>query len=335
MPRLTAEQRERAIGMLQLGASHSHVATIMGCCKKTITRLMTRFRATGRTADRPRTGRPPVTTPQEDRYLRVLHLRNRFLTVTSSAATSLAHQVSRRTLSRRLRRFGIRAYRPFRGMTLTREHRRRRLAWARTVRQWQPRNWRRVLFSDESRFQMNKADGRVRVYRRRNERTARCCVQEVEAFGGGSVMVWGGICGDRKTDLLVIEGNLTARRYIDVVLRPIVLPFVQQNQGTLFQQDNATPHTAVVTRNFLNNNNVNVLPWPARSPDLSPIEHLWDHLGRRVQQRQHPPQTRNALAQALQEEWRRIPYHVIRRLVHSARRRVAACIAARGGHTRY
>ena len=170
MPRLTAEQRERAIGMLQLGASHSHVARIMGCSKKTITRLMTRFRTTGRTADRPRTGRPPVTTPQEDRHLRVLHLRNRFLTVTSSATTSLTQQVSRRTISRRLRRFGIRAYRPFRGVTLTHEHRRRRLAWARRVRQWQPRNWRWVLFSDESRFQLNKADGRVRVYRRRNVR---------------------------------------------------------------------------------------------------------------------------------------------------------------------
>ncbi|XP_067685328.1 uncharacterized protein [Haliotis asinina] len=195
--------------------------------QKTTTRLMTRFRTTGRIADRPRTARTPVTTPREDRHLRVLHMSNRFPTVKSSAAASLGHAISRRIVSRRFRRYDIRTYRPFRGMTLTLQHRRRRLAWARAVWQWQQRNWHRVLFSDKSRFQMNQVDGRVRVYRRQNERTARCCVQKVEPFGGDSVMMWGGICGDRKTELVVIEGNLT-----DDVLRPVVLPFLQQNPET-------------------------------------------------------------------------------------------------------
>ncbi|XP_071085121.1 uncharacterized protein [Haliotis cracherodii] len=228
MLRLTVEQRQRAIGMLEMGATHDHVARIMGCAKRTIGRLVTRYRQTGRTADRPRSGRPKVTAPQENRYLRTLHLRNIFLTVTSSSAHSLGHRVSRWTVSRRLRERGIRAYRPFKGMTLTLEYRRRRLAWARRVRQWQQRNWQRVLFSDESGFQLNRADGRRRVYRRRGERTARCCVQETEPYGGGSVMVWGGICGNTKTDLIIIVGNLTARRYIDEVLQPHALPFFQE-----------------------------------------------------------------------------------------------------------
>ncbi len=321
--------------MLQVGATQAHVARIMGCAKCTIVRLVRRHRQTGRTADRPRSGRPKVTTPREDRHLRLLHLRNRFLTVTSSAGNGLGHPVSRRTVSRRLRHYGIRAYRPFKGMTLTCEHRRRRLRWARTVRRWQQRDWRRLLFSDESRFKIFESDGRVRVHRRRGERTSSCCVQEVVPYGGGSVMVWGGISGDVKTDLIVLDGTLTARRYIDEVLTPVVLPFLQRYPRTLFQQDNATPHTAIVTRDFLEAHNVNVLPWPARSPDMSPIEQLWDHLGRQVRRRQQPPLTRNALALALQEEWRQIPVHVVRRLVHSARRRVRACIEARGGHTRY
>ena len=63
-------------------------------------------------------------------------------------------------------------------------------------------------------------------------------------------MVWGGIMGGRKTELIVIRGNLNAQRYIDVVLRPVVVPFLQQHPGILMH-DNARPHTALVTRNFL------------------------------------------------------------------------------------
>lgn len=336
MARLSPEERWRAVGMVQMGATHAHVATTLGCARITITRLMRRYRQTGRTVDMPRSGRPRVTTANEDRHLRILHLRNRFLTVTESATTGLGHAISRRTAARRLRQHGIRAYRPNRGVHLTRQHRRQRLQWARNVRQWQARNWRRVIFSDESRFQLYKNDGRTRVYRRRGERFRRCCIQTVVPFGGGSVMVWGGISGQGKTDLVVVDGNLNAQRYIDQILRPVLLPFLQQhNNRTLFQQDNARPHTARITREFLQRNNVNVLPWPARSPDLSPIEHLWDHLGRQIRQRAVVPGNRQELARALREEWQRIPDRVIIRLIFSARRRVHACIEARGGHTRY
>ena len=58
---------------------------------------------------------------------------------------------------------------------------------------------------------------------------------------------------------------------------------------TLFQQDNARPHTARVVQQFFDANNVNVLPWPARSPDLSPIEHLFYHLGQWIRRRPNPP----------------------------------------------
>ena len=68
---------------------------------------------------------------------------------------------------------------------------------------------------------------------------------------------------------------------------------------------------------------------------MSPIEHLWDHLGRRIRQRQQPPVTVQDLGRALQDEWRQIPIHVIRRLTNSMRRRVVSLVASRGGHTRY
>jgi hypothetical protein len=84
-------------------------------------------------------------------------------------------------------------------------------------------------------------------------------------------MIWPGIMGGRKTDLVVIRGNLNAQRYIDEVLRPVVVPFLRQNPGMLMH-DNARPHTARVTANYLARHGVNVLPWPAFSPDINPSQ---------------------------------------------------------------
>jgi hypothetical protein len=146
---------------------------------------------------------------------------------------------------------------------------------------------------------MFHADGRVRVCRRRGERLAPQCIQEVHPYGGGGMMVWGGICGDQKTRLATIQGTLTAQRYTEQVLQPVVLPFLRP--GFILQQDNARPHTARITMDFFNRHNVDVLPWPAHSPDLSPIEHLWDHLGRQLRRRPHQPANLQELEQALQE----------------------------------
>ena len=96
-------------------------------------------------------------------------------------------------------------------------------------------------------------------------------------------MVWGGISWHHKTQLIVVDGNLTARRYIDEILEPEKVPFLRNNGDvTLFQQDNAHAHSARLTMDFFNQNGVQVLPWPAFSLDLNRIEHLWDQLGKRV-----------------------------------------------------
>ena len=130
------------------------------------------------------------------------------------------------------------------------------------------RQWRRVLFTDESRFTLYCADGRRRVYRRRGEHFADACVVERDRFGGGSVMVWGGIAHGIKSQLIIVAGNMTAVRYRDEILRPVAVPLVQQ-RNRILQQDNARPHVARVCQDFLANNNIAPLAWPPYSPDLT------------------------------------------------------------------
>ena len=103
----------------------------------------------------------------------------------------------------------------------------------------------------------------------------------IDRFGGRSVMVWDGIMGRRKTSLLVVQGNLNAQGYINQILQPKAVPFLQRHGPATLMHDNARPHVARVCRQFLNRNNVNVLPRPTVSPDMNPIEHIWDYLGRK------------------------------------------------------
>ena len=119
----------------------------------------------------------------------------------------------------------------------------------------------------------------------------------------------------------------------DRIIWFVVVPYLQKHNVGIFQHDNARPHTARHTQSILHIHNVSVLQWPARSPDLSPIEHLWAHLSRQVRER-HDVNNIRDLEHALQAEWVRIPLQVIRKLICSMRRHCLAVLAANGGQAR-
>ena len=209
MPRLSPATRNIAIGRLQAGESQNEVARTLNVNQSTISKLWNRFQQTGSTNDRQRSGRPG-----QDRYIRVFHLRNRTVSHQPLQPEYLDCKESAcsQTVRNRLWQHGIRPRRPYFGAVLTPLHRRERVRWCNRLRDWTFRNWWRIWFSDESRFLLQKRDGRIRVYRRRNERFSSSCVQEVDSFGGGGVMMWAFISNDRKTDLVHVPGNLSAVR---------------------------------------------------------------------------------------------------------------------------
>ena len=207
--------------------------------------------------------------------MRLTHLRNRFRAAVETALVTPGthnNRLSPDTVRNRIREFGLRPRRPYVGMQLTPQRRQVRFHW---LTQHRPnlfplRLWRNVMFSDESRFLLYRADGRRRVYRRDGERFRDNCVDEVDRFGGGGLMVWAGIAYGHRTPMVFIDGPLTAQRYVDLILRPVVVPFIRQH-NVIFQQDNARAHVARLSIAFLQQNNVDVLRWPPYSPDLSPI----------------------------------------------------------------
>ncbi|GFS91990.1 DDE_3 domain-containing protein [Trichonephila clavipes] len=126
-----------------------------------------------------------------------------------------------------------------------------------------------------------------------------------------------------------MRGTLTGQRYVDDILRPHAGPFLNGLLGAIFQQDNARPHTARVAQHLLRH--IQTLPWPPRSLDLSPVEDVWDQLKRQM------PSCHSVhnLELAAQDLWAHPPQDNIRCLINSMPYRVAVCIAAAGGPTRY
>ena len=141
---------------------------------------------------------------------------------------------------------GLRAYRPYQGNVLTRHHRQARMLWANQHQAWTLRNhWRHVWFSVESRFLQQRHDGRRRVYRRRGERYAAPYVDEAPPHGDGGVTVWGAISNTGRSQLVRVQGNLTAAQYIQDILQPHVLPLMG-TPGAVFQTSHSPYHCGLL-----------------------------------------------------------------------------------------
>ncbi|GFX82264.1 transposable element Tcb2 transposase [Trichonephila clavipes] len=201
-------------------------------------------------------------------------------------------QISGKTVARRLRGGGLYARRPVVCVPLTRQHRTARLQWCREHHNWTEQDWACVLFSDECRFSLSSDCRRQLIWRESGTAYRPENIQEKDRYPTCSITVWVG------TRLHVVaNGTMTGQRYIDEVLLPHVRLFRGAPSDCLDSED------------------IQRLVWPARSPDLNPIENVWDALGRQIAGRNYPPTNKNTLIRALTEEWDKLPQQLLDNVV--------------------
>ncbi|GFX61241.1 transposable element Tcb2 transposase [Trichonephila clavipes] len=194
-----------------------------------------------------------------------------------------------------------------------------------------------VLFSDESRFSLSSDCRRQLIWRESGTAYRPENIQEKDRYPTCSIMVWAGIMINGRTRLHVVaNGTMTVQRYIDEVL----LPHVRLFRGAVgdkfvFMDDNATCHRTLAVQDCLDSEGIQRLVWSARSPDLNPIENVWDALRRQVAGRNYPPTNKNTFIHALTEEWDKLPQQLLDNVVQSMVRRVECCITLHGGHIPY
>ncbi|GFW66324.1 transposable element Tcb2 transposase [Trichonephila clavipes] len=201
--------------------------------------------------------------------------------------------------------------------------------WCREHRNWRDNEWGRVLFTDESRFSLSSDSHRILIWRERGSRNHPSNIIESDRYGGRGVLVWGGIMLGSRTDLHIFDaGSVNGTRYCNEIL----LPYVRLFRGAMGLDDNAPCHRTVAAEQLLESEDIERMDWPARSPDLNPIEHVWDFLGRCLAARILPPVTIRELRLALQDEWAAMPQQLIDTLILSMGRRCETCLAIRGDH---
>ena len=228
----------------------------------------------------------------------------------------------------------VKAKRPL----LSKRHRKARLDFAIQYKDWTLEDWKTVVWSDETKINRLGSDGRKWIWKKTGEGLNDRLVQGTVKFGGGSLMMWGCMLWEGVGFACKIDGRMDGELYTQILedeLQETLTYFGKNSNSIFFQQDNDPKHKSKKATDWFKDHKFKVLPWPAQSPDLNPIEHLWYHLKKKLGEYKNPPNGILELWERVQDEWNKIEPEVCQNLIGSMPRRVAAVIKAKGDYTKY
>jgi transposase len=338
LPYTTLGERMQMSALVNVGHSYAETAALLGCSKATVQRQMNKLKVSNTYLDKEKTGRPRKIT--EEVGNQILSWIEEDRRNTSSKLSSLVKEKFSVDVGERAIRIfltnkgyfgGVCARKPL----LRDQNKANRLAFALKHVDKSPEFWKSVLFTDEKKFEIFNSKRRIYCWKQKGEELRNDTIQPTVKHGGGSIMMWGCFLGDRVGDLFKVNGIMKKEEYHSILQRHAVPSGLRlYGQGFVLQQDNDPKHTSKLCKNYLESKQeagtLTILDWPSQSPDLNPIELLWEKMDREIKKKK--PTSLPELERICREVWSEITPEYLNKLVERMPRLCKAVIQAEGGY---
>jgi hypothetical protein len=336
-PEFTESQRLQMYSMrIKDNISYQKIADMFDCSPNGVKKIVQKISLYGTAKNLFGRGRKRCTDNRTDRLIHRLIDSNRRLKAidVQEVINGSNHKISLQTIRNRFKEnqfySGFARNKPF----ISEKNKAKRLAFAKKYLSMPMWYWKKVLWSDESKFELKNTKRRIKVYKKRGEGLRMDTINPTIKHDK-SVMVWGCVSGSGVGSLEEIPTIMDAKHYVGILTRNLhqsaVKLGIQDNY--IFQSDNDPKHTSRLAKKWLEDNHVICHEWPPQSPDLNIIENIWDFIDQKIPQnkRYKLPEFRDAIANT----WRNTPQELIDNLISSIPKRLQEVIDNKGGNTSY
>lgn len=337
-PRISDEMRYKIISLHQDQLGYKKIAEITQIAKSSVRNIIIKYKKTGQVNDLPKSGRKRKTTNRIDRLIIKEFEKAPFSTaedVSKYLRKNDICDVSAQTIRNRTKEAELGNFSARKKPALSPINIQKRLFFAQKYLKKTNGFWNKVVWSDESKFNLCQSDKTKRVYRRKNQSLDLKHIIPTVKHGGGNIMVWGCMSSAGVGSLVFIDYKMKQEHYINILNDNLEYSAHLLGLGNnfWFQQDNDPKHVSKSALDFFEENAIKLLKTPPQSPDLNPIEHLWHYIKMKLNDKRF--RNKEQLKKAIIKEWDQIGDEVTRNLVESMPRRLEAVIKANGGHTKY
>jgi transposase len=332
---LKNDERRLIVGMRLGGMKPSVIASLLNMPRSTVSMILTKWKVTGCMVTKKARGRPP---PLGDRAIRELSrelLQDRRQSIAQIARN---FNVARNTIRKYIHNLGfgsrIAAKKPF----LPSHHMTKRLDFAKVHAHWTVEDWKNIIWTDESSFELGKNSRQIRVWRRIHERYHIDCLAPSFKSGRTSIMVWGAFTGFDKSPLIVIPPTKrSAVGFVEHVYEGTLSGFYfmhdKPEQLTLME-DGAPVHRSKYPSDWREAHGIKKMIWPPNSPDLNPIENLW-RMVKDSLDKYGKPKNKEEMIKNIQHVWDQVSQEQLLQLISTMPARMQAVIEAGGGSTKW
>ncbi|CAK9810894.1 Transposable element Tc1 transposase [Anthophora plagiata] len=334
MRELTLAERSQIFYRRINGDSLKKIALDSNISAEGVRKIVHRLEQNGTAENQPKSGHPRKTTRKQDRVI-VREVKKNPLVSTKQLKSDLNLPIEEIQIHARIKQVGflerISKKQPF----ISKINAKKRFAFAKQFKNKSPDFWKKVIFIDESKFELRCCNRRKYVWKKQGECFKSTVITPTVKYGGESVCVWGCFSANDVGNLHFIDGILTGARYVNIVQQNLQDSTIKMNihGDYISQQDNDPKHKCKLATKYFNGYDFQLLPWPPQSPYLNLIEHLWDHLDRSVSEKFR--NNKSVFKQALLSIWNSIDENIINKLFESMPRRLEEVIRNKGYQTSY